>query len=73
MKLINISLYTVVDIHENRETIEMGAQGVIARLVTFLFLLVDCSTQLLIGPCSDVPVCAGLGTNKVIRTVDKRS
>lgn len=36
MKLVNISLYTVSDIHEYREILEMGAKGVIARLVMFL-------------------------------------
>ena len=37
MKLVNISLYTVIDIHEYREILETGAKGVIiAGLVTFL-------------------------------------
>jgi len=36
MKLVNISLYTVIDIHEYREILETGATGVIARLVVFL-------------------------------------
>lgn len=36
MKLVTISLYTVIDIHEYREILETGAKGVIAGLVMFL-------------------------------------
>lgn len=36
MKLVNISLYTVIDIHEYRDVLETDVKGVIARLVMFL-------------------------------------
>lgn len=70
MKLVNISLYTVIDNHEYREILETGGKGCRRQIgsshlpADWLFTPLLCWLERFPGLC---------GTNTVIRTVERRS
>lgn len=43
MRLANIPIYTVINIHDYREMVDAGVEGVITSLVLFSTLLTPCT------------------------------
>ncbi len=73
MKLVNISLYTVIDIHEYREILETAARLVMflsspRRLAVYSFSFHSGADW----PLLRFPSLCGTTDNTVIRTVDGR-